>query len=443
MDHRRVLVLLGLLAVSGLALAAQGGPVYTAVPTYPVAGGTCTTGRVQVQANNGAQWCCVASRWQGCGGANADPSAVTTFVGPIYASTTAASTFVGPLEGRDILGCADVRAFGAVGNGVADDTAAIQAAIDSFGARGGPVCLPKGTYKTTATLTMKDGSALIGSGKTHNASDPIQTFIDASYLTTVPAVLFPNTAFGARVENLALKGTNTPQAVSSFGIHLKGSAVQVKSVYTNGFRTGLFLDGVMSGVVVDSSFDRAGYQAVYVYASSGITFHRSVFANAGIIGSNYLAQNVAIETSSKIMFTDCFVDESFGLNQVSFYANNVEDISFNGGTILAGSLGYGVQLTSTSKRVTLQNVRLRPFDLANAPVYLLDIAGTGHQFINIVTETGAGGDINEPDATDSTWFNVNGKFKLPTLPSSYPGTGSKQIWYDPSAATTNVLRFAP
>lgn len=41
----------------------------------------------------------------------------------------------------------NVRNFGALGNGVADDTAAIQSAIDSLGANGGVVIVPAGDYR--------------------------------------------------------------------------------------------------------------------------------------------------------------------------------------------------------------------------------------------------------------------------------------------------------
>ena len=59
-----------------------------------------------------------------------------------------------------------VEDFGAVGNGVADDTAAIQAAINSLGAStGGTIYLPAGTYRTTAILNCTQrGVTLTGDG---------------------------------------------------------------------------------------------------------------------------------------------------------------------------------------------------------------------------------------------------------------------------------------
>ena len=58
-----------------------------------------------------------------------------------------------------INGTVNVKDFGAVGDGVADDTAAIQAAID---AQKGPVFLPNGIYLVSSEIVIKDGTGLIG-----------------------------------------------------------------------------------------------------------------------------------------------------------------------------------------------------------------------------------------------------------------------------------------
>ena len=61
-----------------------------------------------------------------------------------------------------------VKDFGAVGDGVTDDTVAIQNAINAVGlAGGGTVFLPAGVYLTSNTLTISDsGIGLMGAGNT-------------------------------------------------------------------------------------------------------------------------------------------------------------------------------------------------------------------------------------------------------------------------------------
>jgi len=56
----------------------------------------------------------------------------------------------------------NVRDFGAKGDGVADDTAAIQRALDAGQGNASAIHLPAGKYRITATLLVRDGSTLIG-----------------------------------------------------------------------------------------------------------------------------------------------------------------------------------------------------------------------------------------------------------------------------------------
>jgi hypothetical protein len=65
-----------------------------------------------------------------------------------------------------------VKDFGAVGDGVTDDTASIQAAINAKAGSGGTILFPSGTYKITSTLTWyntvsadKPGITIVGEGR--------------------------------------------------------------------------------------------------------------------------------------------------------------------------------------------------------------------------------------------------------------------------------------
>lgn len=68
---------------------------------------------------------------------------------------------VGAVNLPGVTDWANAQRLNAVGDGVADDTAAIQAAIDACPA-GGVVYLPRGVYKTTATLDLRNGVTLRG-----------------------------------------------------------------------------------------------------------------------------------------------------------------------------------------------------------------------------------------------------------------------------------------
>lgn len=59
-----------------------------------------------------------------------------------------------------------VKSYGAVGNGVSDDTSAIQSALDAVPANGGIVYFPNGTYKVSSVLTVsKPCTRLLGPGR--------------------------------------------------------------------------------------------------------------------------------------------------------------------------------------------------------------------------------------------------------------------------------------
>ena len=79
-----------------------------------------------------------------------------------------------------------VKDFGAVGDGVTDDTAAIQAAIASLPARGGIVTFPPGKFLTTAKIIIPSFVTIKGTGQFggNNAYDEGSTTIYANHSGT-------------------------------------------------------------------------------------------------------------------------------------------------------------------------------------------------------------------------------------------------------------------
>jgi hypothetical protein len=118
---------------------------------------------------------------------------------------------------RSTFGC-NVKQFGAVGDGVTDDTAAIQAAIDAAGIVQGGVWFPPGTYQT-ARLQARSHVALIGT--------PTWSYIGAGgtvlHLCDAQAscLLDLTGTTGVRVTGLSLDGVKLGEATA--GIFIDGA----------------------------------------------------------------------------------------------------------------------------------------------------------------------------------------------------------------------------
>jgi hypothetical protein len=149
-----------------------------------------------------------------------------------------------------------VKDFGAVGDGVTDDTLAIQAALDSVDQfvgpfslfnekRGGTIYVPPGRYVVSSTLTLRSGTVLIGSGED-----------DAVFLSTI--------ALGNVFEFLdGAVGTTHYIGISDLAVvqdtsvvHAGGAAISIsngyaasinfKNVKTLGTYVGIYLDSCLA-----------------------------------------------------------------------------------------------------------------------------------------------------------------------------------------------------
>lgn len=387
-----------------------------------------------------------------------------TSLGPVYLGTTAGSLTTGgtgDLIARHILGCADVRAFGAVGNGTHDDTSAIQAAINSFGTNGGPICLPVGIFKITGTLTGKIHTSLIGQG----AAAPVgftvadnATILDARSLGDVTAYQGAGNSVGTRFQDFAIWGP--AGSANSHGIDPgHGSRdVYFRSVQVYGFRFGFYVDTAQ-----DLTFLACGTQNQIWFGQGAAGLLLSGAGGVAVIGGKYAnasGYNIWITGGSFAVHISgqTYVDEAFSSASVKpapILIDNASDIVIDGIPILYyGHGGYGIRLgngTNNPTRVTLRDIKVQRFSVSDPPIAAIEIRGSGHTldnvYANVDPDGGTTGAIVDL-ATDTRWFRVTAK----TSPgvTTYtalqdPGLlttvapGSKRIYYDAGG----FVRFAP
>jgi hypothetical protein len=182
---------------------------------------------------------------------------------------------------------ANVLDFGAVGDGVADDTAAIQAALNGSVRN---IFIPPGTYKITSSLTINQDTILEGAGG-------IQDPADGGLLSKIAAagnfdalVLKSTSYFGwLTIKNLYIEKT-AGTANTNVGIKAAAFAphVQIERCLVEKFDIGLDLYlGLANLVSVNSRFNNVGFQL------QGTSFTvQDCYANRNVTGYRILEQTV-------------------------------------------------------------------------------------------------------------------------------------------------------
>ena len=206
---------------------------------------------------------------------------------------------------------ANVLDFGAVGDGVANDTAAIQAAINSF-TNGGTVLFPEGIYLINAALNLsnKVNIALIGSSPVNTLQASGSQIRWASGVGTGPIVNLTG-AFSVEIGNLGFYVTNdafngniiqiAPGIIDASGIHIHDCAF-VGDTAASQIAKSISLSGVLDSVFERCMF-RYGFQAIGCsgVSNNAITirncwFDEAITASIGMNGATgWVVQNNVFE----------------------------------------------------------------------------------------------------------------------------------------------------
>ena len=160
---------------------------------------------------------------------------------------------------RDISGVVNIKAFGAVGDGVTNDAPAIQAAIDSLPPDGGTVCVPAGIYLVNATLRLETRSISLVGQSLHKSviypAGPMAAVSPRQSDCVIANMTVWTTGAGVGVHILGAPSTNVGHVLFLSATNGNGTAILIDDRN----EAGDFVAGAYSHTIRDCHANRSGF----------------------------------------------------------------------------------------------------------------------------------------------------------------------------------------
>lgn len=353
-----------------------------------------------------------------------------------------------------------VKDFGAVGDGVVDDTAAIQAAIVEAGG-GGTLYFPRGVYLTSQTLNLAGKKmCLLGDGLN-------QTIIRAATaLTYLLSAAEASTTYSFnefRVEGIQFDGDN--KADTGFNLEHRhyctikdcaffsftSYAHVARNSWLNSYQNCIFGAAPNGVALLGSNHRNAFYSCSWIGISTlclsiadGVDGNSAVtFNNCDFEFQNGVADVSAIyiDSNATFSFKDCYIGENINGTLVNMAGNGL--INIDGGVLFNGvSANSKVFRTSNSGEIHVRNAEIiggsfasitslgsqfgSKFSLENcrlgfATLGVQTLAGEGlnkKPYPNPVISYGKGWSLNKLDGAATTSVSGTGLTCTVTSPST-------------------------
>lgn len=261
--------------------------------------------------------------------------------------------------------------FGAVGDGVTDDTAAIQAAIDSLGVAGGTVTLAnEGKYLVGSSLVIKAKVLLKGAWKNPDivGTQSLQTFSEAGSCIRLASSATINMQQCASLENVLIYRNGMTFPVESgtgytgTAITASGSSVALRNLLVMGFNKLFYgpgnrhvIDRVYgdnnNGIEITNSPDVCYISNCHMWPFASDT---TIYPSTGVYRSGIAYYSH--DTADWIKFTNCF---SYGY-KTGFKVYNAKsntligcgtDQNFNVTATYTDSIGFDVSGNSDDTKL--------------------------------------------------------------------------------------------
>jgi len=270
-----------------------------------------------------------------------------------------------------------VKNYGAVGDGVTDDTAAIQATITRVSTQGGGIVfIPAGTYQLSSALTIgTTGVNILGAG--------VKSILRQTNATA--GVLNFTTTGGFIAVNHIVSRLKINHSSTTTGTAIVGQCLAVDNVTVDGpmFRLGVSLTGgsysfinnsTIRGNNADASSSAVSLSGAIGVLISGCTIERAGSSGAGIIS----AGPGGVHT-----ITGNYIDASLTSAACGIKLTNSTGTVIAGNSYIAGgATGHGINIAANASAFTGPNQGIAPDildsrTLSTAPVaYSLSANGS-------------------------------------------------------------------
>jgi hypothetical protein len=239
--------------------------------------------------------------------------------------------------------------FGAVGDGVADDTAAIQAALNA--GAGKSVFVPAGVYLISSTLQISEGTELYGVGE----SSRIKTVLDIVMLTNVTNdvynFIFRDLAFDNQfpVSDVFAMSVGATTTTGSSIVSVASLAGLKKGMLVSGagIPAGTALRQVSRIGLSDITLCASDFVPTPVLATATGSTTLSLSYRQGQTKFHIYLKNSLRAQFYNVVFNTAFVDRDYSPNNhagiwldrdpgASYFVASIESCFFNKGQILCG-----------------------------------------------------------------------------------------------------------
>jgi len=240
----------------------------------------------------------------------------------------------------------DVRHYGAVGDGITDDTSAVQNAFDAVGtADGGTVFLPKGVY-AVETLSLSDNTTVIGGGTLQklsgsNGAYHIVDIYDKSNITLI----------GITIDAVNGGGVYPDDLGSYHNLLIQGACKNIKIIgctFRNAERDAISITRLLDDggppeniVIKWCLFDTATRMAISPTSCDSVIIRNNIIYNMSRFGINCESNDTSYNQTHNA--------------RIAIDGNILTDLNVTGGSIAIQSKHYESEYASGFYDVSMTN----------------------------------------------------------------------------------------